>query len=88
MEEQVTGWVSYSGRQCRRLREYVLVLGERGLLPQSLLLPPAVIVPLDPCHDPQPQSLPPGVPGPGIEDVVAQQRVERFHSCVVPDLSG
>ena len=74
-----TGADCFSGRCCGGVDGLKL---DRGELAQPSLPAFAVVLRLDPGHDRQPQFLP-GAPPPGVENVLLQQRKERFHRGVV-----
>lgn len=55
---------------------------DRGESTQSSLSPPAVVGPLNPGHDLQPKFLP-GLPPFLVQNVLLQEREERFHRRVI-----
>ena len=80
----MTLWVS--GREAHCLTDDGLVL-DGGQPPQAVLAAPAVVGALDPGHDRDAQLFA-GGPGAAVQDVLLQQREERFHSRVIPALTG
>lgn len=74
-----TGVDGFSGRCCGCVDGLKL---DRCELAQGALSAFAVVLRFDPGHDRQPQLLP-GAPPSGIENVLLQQRKERFHRGVV-----